>query len=204
MTAPGSTLQESPTAFLGTGRWVIDPRHSALGITGRYLGVLRARAALTGVSGEILVAPGHPAVTARIELAPVSTAPASAPEWPVEAWLRSPACLDPGHRPRLGFRSTAVRSADGGWRMLGDLTLRGAVSTVVLDVEPTGMVQDPDSGRWCARFAATAEVDRFAVGLCCDRDVHRGRQLLGDLLDLYIDVLVVRSGPTGLVPDRTA
>lgn len=182
------TVNDTHARLLPAGRWDIDTRYSAVSFGGRYLGVLPVRGSLARITGEMFVEPdtGAAVVAVLIDAATVST-----PMAQFDARLRSGDFLDVARHPRIGFRSTALWFDDPCWQMAGNLAVKDTVSTVVLHVAPTGVTQHPITGARYARFTATAELDRFSIGLGSNRERPDDRPRLSNTVHVQADIVAV-------------
>src|SRR5258706_6247179 len=74
--------------------------------------------------------------------------------------LRSPDFFDSENHPTMKFRSKRIEAAGKGrYRLVGDLTIRGATQEVALDVEQTGGGKDP-LGKERIGFRAQSAIHR--------------------------------------------
>lgn len=78
--------------------------------------------------------------------------------------------------------------------MTGDLTLHGVTKEVVLDVEgPTQVVKDP-MGNTKVGATATTTIDRKDFGIVWNKTLDGGGIMVGDEIDVTIDVEAVKKG----------
>ena len=95
--------------------------------------------------------------------------------------------LDSQRHPRLVFASTGIEPAPGwGYRVTGDLMVRGVTSEVTLTFEPTRQL-GPD-----VRFTSTVVVSRHGLG------VVRGSvwdRMVADEVTVMLDVALTRRRP---------
>jgi len=80
---------------------------------------------------------------------------------------------------------------DGRLQVTGVLTIRGAAGPVLLDVEYAGRVKDPWGGER-AGFTARTSIDRKVFGLLWNKALETGGILVGDKVEIEIDIEVVR------------
>ncbi len=92
----------------------------------------------------------------------------------------------------LLFRSKHVVKLDGQrYRVVGDLRIRNITRELVVDVEYVGRVDDP-RGNARAGFTARASLDRKEFGLTWNQTLEAGGLLVGDQVDVEIEVEAVR------------
>jgi polyisoprenoid-binding protein YceI len=106
--------------------------------------------------------------------------------------LRSDDFLDSESFPTLSFRSTKVEPGKKGhFDVVGELTIRDVTREVVLDVELEGRGTDP-WGNERISFSASTRIDRSEFGLRWNQVLEAGGVLVGDKVDIQIDVQAVR------------
>ena len=94
--------------------------------------------------------------------------------------------------PTLTFRSTKVElGSSNGWKVTGDLTVRGVTRPVVLDVEFQGVIDDP-WGNQRLGFSASGEIDRNEFGVSFNAALETGGFVVGPKVKLEIDAEAVR------------
>jgi polyisoprenoid-binding protein YceI len=129
---------------------------------------------MTVVEGAVVVeGPDRCRVTATIDAASFTTDKTQR-----DAKVRSKTFLDTRRYPLMSFAGADLApAADGGWRLRGELTVRGVAAPVELTVRE---VHPVDGGLRCR---AGARVDRYAFG------VTAGRGLIRRYLDVELTVL---------------
>lgn len=176
-------------------RYAIDPAHTAAHFKVRHLMVASVRGELGEVTGEAhidLADLTRSSVTASIDAAQINTRNADR-----DAHLRSPDFLDVAQFPTIAFRSTEVRTLVGGeLQVLGDLTIRGVTRPVTLEVELSDEVKDP-WGNLKRGASATARIDRKDFGLTWNAALETGGVLVGDRIDISIELELVRAAAQG-------
>jgi len=107
--------------------------------------------------------------------------------------LRSPDFLDAAKYPVITFKSKRVEKAgDGRLKMTGDLTIRGVTREVVLDVQgPAPPIKDLE-GKTRVGGSATTKIDRKDFGLTWNKAIESGGVVVGDEVEITIDVEVVK------------
>jgi polyisoprenoid-binding protein YceI len=178
-------------AFAQTARWEIDPAHSNVSFTVRHLMVSNVRGEFTKLAGGIDVVGNDPTtakVSVTIEVGSVSTR-----EPKRDDHLRSADFLDVAKFPTLTFVSKKiVAAADGRLKMAGDLTIHGVTREVTFDVDSlTPPMKDPWGGTRAGAHA-TATVQRKDFGLVWNKALEAGGVLVGDDVNIAIDVELVK------------
>ena len=138
---------------------------------------------------------GDSAVEIVINVASVDTH-----EFDRDVHLRSADFFDAEHYSQITFKSTAAEVVRGRkLRILGDLTIHGVTRAVVLDAEFGGRVTDP-WGNDRVGFTATARVDRKDFGLTWNAALETGGVLVGDLVDITVELEATAAQPAGRGP----
>jgi polyisoprenoid-binding protein YceI len=97
--------------------------------------------------------------------------------------------------PTMVFRSKRVeRSANGGLRLIGDLTIRGVTKEVTFDVEGLATPIKDARGNLRTGATATAKIHRKDFGLTWNRALEAGGWTVGDEVTLTVDVELISSG----------
>ena len=173
------------------GTWRIDPSHSQVGFSVRYLGLSRVRGRFEDFSGTITTGdePTDTSIDATIAAASINTGEPKRDEH-----LRAADFLDAERYPTIEFRSTGLRGDGGHWAVEGDLTLHGVTRRVVLDAEVEGAGADP-FGNTRIAFTGRTEIDRGDFGLNWNQALETGGVLVGRkiTIDLEIQALLDRS-----------
>lgn len=109
--------------------------------------------------------------------------------------LRSGDFFDVENYPTITFVSTKVtRVKDGHAKLLGKLTILDKTLPIALDLEIGGVFKDP-GGDQRAAFTATGRINRKDFGLTWNDVVETGGVLVGDDVDIELDVEGVLDAP---------
>jgi polyisoprenoid-binding protein YceI len=171
---------------LTAGTWNIDPAHSEVTFAIRHL-MSKVRGSFTEFTGQVVIADdlAGSTATAEIELASVDTRHADR-----DAHVKSADIFDIANHPVMTFATTAVR-ADGGDHFVdGELTIRGVTRPITLAVEFNGVGEDPWGGTR-AGFSATASINRKDYGLEFNVPMQGDKVLLGDKVEIQLEVQAV-------------
>jgi polyisoprenoid-binding protein YceI len=172
-------------------RYQIDPQHAGAHFKVRHMMISNVKGDFSGVTGSVDFDPSNPAAThveATIDAATISTR-----EPQRDNHLRSPDFLDVKRYPAITFRSTGLISrGDDAYELPGELTIRGATREIKLQVESvTPEIKDPD-GMVRRGASATARIERKDFGLTWNAVLESGGFLVGDDVEIAIDVELVR------------
>ncbi|WP_416973664.1 YceI family protein [Streptomyces sp. 4F14] len=179
------------------GPWTVDPVHSSVGAVAQHLGISSVRGRFTEFSASIEVAPDDVTksrVEAVIQAASIDTGNAMR-----DGHLRSGDFLDVESYPEITYRSSGLSVAGvDRWTVHGELSMRGVVRDVDLELSYLGTGGDPWGGTRAA-FRATAELRREDFAMNYNQVVAAGIAAIGTTLRVELDVQAVQgeSLPTG-------
>jgi polyisoprenoid-binding protein YceI len=136
-------------------RWTLDPARTTIEFQARHLwGLSAVRGRFTRFEGTYATGPeGRPAIDLTIDADSIDTGNAAR-----DRHLRSYDFFDVVEHPEVRFTSTDVSSADGYWRISGDLQVAGKRVPLVLDASVRQIGQDVE-------LEATTTVDPRALGM---------------------------------------
>lgn len=173
-----------------TGTYTIDPTHSRIGFVARHAMVTKVRGSFNEFEGSAYVDAENPSaskVAVTITTASIDTRNADR-----DAHLRSNDFFDMGTYPEISFVSTDVGAIDEGYRVTGDLTIKGVVKPVAVDFEYTGTAVDP-YGNTRVGFEGTTTVNRKDWGVSWNTALETGGVLVGEKIVLEFDVSAIRT-----------
>ena len=179
---------------MNTERWEIDSSHSGIHFSVRHLVIAKVRGQFSRWTGTVVVPDndfGRASLDVVIDAASIDTGVTDR-----DAHLRSADFFDTERFPEITFKSADVtRTASDRLRISGDLTIKGVTRDVVLDVEQLGTAKDP-WGNERAAFSATTAIDRREFGLTWNQVLEAGGVMVGDRIDIAIDIEAVRQAIT--------
>jgi polyisoprenoid-binding protein YceI len=175
-------------------KWSFEPGHSAAEFRARHMMVTHVRGHFKNVHGTLNFDPDNPknsSVEAIIDAKGIWTG-----EPQRDDHLRSADFLDVANHPQITFKGSDVEILGGNdFRVSGDLTIRGVTRKAALDVRYLGQWQTPwwedgvDKGpKTRAGFVATTTINRQDFGVSWNDTMDRGGIVVGNNLDLTIDV----------------
>ena len=173
-----------------TTNWNIDPAHSSINFSIRHL-MAKVRGRFAKYGGTLRIDDDdltRSAVEVTIDAASVDTGVADR-----DTHLRSADFFDVEKFPQLAYRSQRVeRIDDTRYRVIGELTIRNLTREVTLTLEYGGRAKDP-WGNERMGFVAKASVDRKDFGLGWNQLLEAGGLLVGDRVDIELEVQAVRA-----------
>ena len=194
-TAPPAQAQRIEAPPLGPNEWRIDGNHSAAHFSVRHMMVSTVRGQLGRISGTIEY-DGKDVRSIKadvfIDLKAISTQNSRR-----DNHLRSDDFFDVASHPTLTFKSKRVEpAADGRFKLIGDLTIRGNTKEVALEVDgPSPMVKTRRGGVVTGATAST-KINRLEYGLKYNNIVEAG-PVVGDEVTITIDIEANRAAPPG-------
>jgi polyisoprenoid-binding protein YceI len=173
------------TSAVSAKDYEIDAAHTQVGFKAKHV-VGKVPGRFTKFSGTFSYDPKNPKswkAEATIDAASIST--------DVDArdkHLKSDAFFDVEKCPTITFKSTKVANVKKDHaKLFGDLTMHCVTKPVVLDLEIDGADKDP-WGNDTASFTATATVNRMDWGISWNKALDSGGVLVGEKVDLILEV----------------
>ena len=192
--APEVRQQRPPQPPLGPNQWRIDRNHSQAGFSVRHNVVSTVRGQLGAITGTIEY-DGKDVNSVKadvsIDMNAITTQNESR-----DKHLRSADFFDVASHPALTFKSKRVEpGANGRFKLVGDLTLRGHTNEVVLDVEGPSPVM---KGQRAVLTGATAttKISRKAFGVLWNNMIEM-MPVVGDEVTVTIDLELNRPALPG-------
>jgi polyisoprenoid-binding protein YceI len=176
-----------------TATWSIDGSHSSAGFAVRHMMVSKVRGSFDKVSGTVtgdLSRPETAQVEVTIDASSINTGNAKRDDH-----LRSADFFDIEKYPAITFKSKKIEKAADGYRMTGDLTMHGVTKEVVLVVDPPAAPIQVGKA-WRSGTSASTRVDRKDFGLTWNRALEAGGVTVGDEVEIFIDVELIRKDET--------
>jgi len=180
----------SPQTAITT--WNIDPAHAIAEFKVKHMMIANVKGQFSRLSGVLTLDESDIAnsrVEASIEAASIETHNEQR-----DTHLKSPDFFDVEKFPILSFKSTDIRVVrDGELKLQGDLTIRGVTRKVTFVVEgPTPPTKDP-WGNARIGISATTRINRKDFGLTWNAALETGGILVGDDVNISLDVEFVKS-----------
>jgi polyisoprenoid-binding protein YceI len=182
-----SVVENAKEHLLSGGSWFVDPAHSTIEFRVKHMVIQTVKGRFRDFDGAIL-AGEEPSVSGSIRVASLDTLHAER-----DAHLRSADFFDAERYPEIGFHAAGIQfnGDDSHFALTGELTIRGVTRPIVLDGKLHGAVVD--DGRERVALALRGQLDRADYGLVWNRLLETGNLLVGDTVDLVLDVAAVRA-----------
>ncbi|MBX3156439.1 MAG: YceI family protein [Deltaproteobacteria bacterium] len=165
--------------------WNVDPVHSHVGFTVRHMMVTTVRGSFARFRGTLELDPEDftkSRIEGDIDVDSIDTKNADR-----DNHLRSPDFFDAANHPKITFRSTQIERTDDGYRVHGDLTIRGVTHPIALEAEYAGTSKNP-YGQIIAGISATGSINRKEFGLKYHALLETGGVAVSDKVKLEIEV----------------
>ncbi|HEY8490839.1 MAG TPA: YceI family protein [Dehalococcoidia bacterium] len=170
--------------------WHLDPAHSLAEFSVKHMMFTTVKGQFNELRGTIHLDEAEPARSTVEAEIPAATVDTRAPDR--DAHLRSPDFFDVEHHPTITFRSTRVElTGEGRGRVHGELTIRGVTRPVVLETVFNGRGKNP-FGKEVIGFTARTTINRKEFGLTWNTPLEAGGWLVGDEVQILLEVQAVR------------
>jgi polyisoprenoid-binding protein YceI len=181
-----SLVEDAREQLLSSGSWAVDPAHSTIEFRVKHMVIQTVRGRFREFDGAILVG-DEPSVSGTIKVASLETLHEERDEH-----LRSPDFFDVERHPEIVFHAGAMEFNRDSRRLAvtGELTIKGVTRPITLDGELVGSV-DAD-GRDRIALALRGRLNRADHGLVWNRVLETGNLVVGDTVDLLLDIAAVR------------
>lgn len=172
-------------------QYQIDSQHTGAMFKVRHLMISWVKGTLGPVTGTVGFDPNDLSAS-KIEVS-IPTESVNTGEPQRDTHLKSPDFFDVAKYPTLTFHSkTILPDGKDSYKVIGDLTIHGVTHEETLVVEGvTPEVKDP-WGFFRRAAAARTKVDRRDFGLTFNSVLETGGVMIGDEVDISIDVELVR------------
>jgi polyisoprenoid-binding protein YceI len=184
-----SVAENTRKQLLSSGSWSVDPAHSTIEFRVKHMLIQTVRGRFRDFDGAI-VAGDEPSVSGSIRVASLETLHEER-----DAHLRSPDFFDAERYPEIDFRAAGIQfnGDDTHVALPGELTIKGITRQIDLDGELRGSAIDGD-GRERIALALRGQLDRSDYGLVWNRVLETGNVVVGEAVDLILDIAAVRVG----------
>jgi polyisoprenoid-binding protein YceI len=167
---------------IAPGTYSIDTHHSQLGFAVTHLGISTIRGTFDQYSGALYVGQDLATTVVSIEAEMGSF---NSGERMRDEHMFGADFFDTAAHPQMNFRSTSIEEAGSGYKMTGDLTIKGNTHPVTFDVNFNGSETFPMDNSTHFGFSASGLISRSAFG------VSYGVPMVSDEVTLSLDVQFV-------------
>ena len=169
------------------GTYSIDPTHSNVEFAVKHMMITTVKGRFSDVKGTLTIPDkGQPSIDVTIAAASIDTRTDAR-----DNHLRSADFFDVEKFPEIRFVSTRADRTDDGWKLAGDLTIKGITRPVSLTVTEEGAGVDPWGNQKVA-FSATGKFNRTEFGLTWNAALEAGGVLVSEDVKVSIDAQLVK------------
>jgi polyisoprenoid-binding protein YceI len=181
--ASTSALAESPTTPTGDqlSEWAIDASHARVGFSVPHMVVSEVDGQFKSFSGKVLLDERdltHSKLEFKADVNSIDTGAADR-----DKHLKSPDFFDAEKFPAIQFSSTGIKKSGKGYKITGDLTIRGVTKRVTLDATLSAAVVNP-WGKQVRAAHLTGEIQRQDFGMSWNKSLDKGGVVVGDTVSL--------------------
>ena len=186
-----ATLLFASISIAATTNWQIDAAHSSVGFKVKHMMISDVRGSFRDLQGMVMLDEDD-LTNSKVEV----TIAANSIDTGIKKrddHLRSADFFDVAKYPSLNFTSRQVKNIhDGGFDLVGDLTLHGVTKEVVLNVSgPTAEAKDP-WGNFRRAATATTIINRKDYGLTWNAALESGGVLVGEEITIELDIQFIK------------
>lgn len=186
-----ATVSPGPSTDVAVSTWDIDTAHASASFRVRHLMVSHVRGELGPVSGTVVL--DERDLTRSRVLASIDARGINTREEKRDEHLKSADFFDVENHPQVTFESTSVRRLDdGGYAVIGNLTIRGVSKSVTLNVEPLPPAVADPWGNVKRGATGRTTLNRKDFGLTWNMALEAGGVVVGDQVSVEIEVELVR------------
>jgi len=182
------TIETTTRPDIETGVWTLDKSHTKVGFVAKHLMVTKVRGHFESYEANIVVTDDLTDSEIQVKIDPSSITTGAEDR---DNHLRSNDFYDAENHPSIEFVSTAITGDGDGFKITGELTVRGTTHPLTLDAEYEGSAVDP-WGNTHVGFSATARINREDWGLTLKAALEGGGWLVSKEITLEIEGQFVR------------
>lgn len=178
-----TTLLAAPAAAFAS-TWTLDASHADVAFSVRHMMVSNTKGRFSGVKGTLEI-DDKDVTKSKIDVEiDVKTVDTREPKR--DEHLRAPDFFDVAKHPTMTFASKSIAKAGSGFKVTGDLTIRGVTKSVVLDVTLTDAVKTP-FGTTVRAVSGSTKINRKDFGLTWNKAIEAGGVAVGEEVTITID-----------------
>ena len=189
--AAASILAQAPTPAASrsaakSDAWQVDSSHTSAQFSVKHLLVSTVRGTLGKVTGTIHY-DGNSVESIKADIA-IDVNGIDTGQENRDRDLRSDSFFDVAKYPAVTFKSKRVEAAgEGGFRLVGDLTMHGVTKEIALDVDGPSPILKQPNGTLKVGASATTKLNRRDFGLLYSKMVEAA-PVVSDEVQVQIDI----------------
>ena len=178
--------------------WKIDTSHSSSQFSVTHMMITTVRGSFGATSGTIEY-DGKSVASIKADVT-IDAATINTNNEKRDGHLKSPDFFDVATYPTLTFKSTkVVPGSDGGFKLVGNLTMRGVTKEVTLDVAPLSPIMKGKRGDRVGA-SATTTINRQDFGVKWNNPLEGGGVVVSDNVKVTLDIEAILPAPEGATP----
>jgi polyisoprenoid-binding protein YceI len=179
---------ERTTALVAPGSWQIDPSHSSIEFQVKHLMISKVKGRFSDFAGTLEAGEdGTLKASGTIQTASIDTHEPKRDEH-----LRSADFFEVERYPEISFASSEIAPTGGnGFRVGGELTIRGITKPVELTGSLEGTGRDP-WGNDRVGLELRGEINRSDFGLTWNQALETGGVLVGDKIKFELELSALK------------
>jgi polyisoprenoid-binding protein YceI len=182
------TLETGTRPDIDTGVWTLEKNHSKIGFVAKHLMVTKVRGHFDSYDANIVIADDLTESQIQVNIDPTSITTGADDR---DNHLRSNDFFDVENHPAIEFVSTEIERDGEGFKITGDLTIKGTSRPLTLDAVYEGTAVDP-WGNTRVGFSASAKINREDWGLTWNAALEGGGWLVSKDVLIEIEGQLVR------------
>lgn len=183
--ASATALAENSATPAGAqlNEWTIDNAHGRVGFSVPHMVVSEVDGQFKSFSGKVLLDENdltRSKLEFKAEVASVDTGAADR-----DKHLKSADFFDAEKFPTIQFSSTQIKKAGKGYKISGDLTIRGVTKHVTLDATLSAPIANP-WGKQVRAAHISGAVQRQDFGVSWNKALDKGGMVVGDTVNIDV------------------
>lgn len=179
-TVAGPVLAAEPSSPV---EWTIDPTHTLVGFTVPHMVVSEVDGHFEQFAGKVLL-DDKDLTKSKVELT-VQVASIDTGVEDRDKHLRSGDFFDADKHPTITFKSTKITKAGKGFKITGDMTIRGITKSVTLDATLSEAVTSP-WGKQVRGAKITGKLNRLDYGVSWNKALDKGGIAVGNEVTIVV------------------
>ena len=163
--------------------WTIDPTHTQVGFSVPHMVVSEVDGQFKQFAGKVLLDEKDltkSKVELTVQVASIDTGVADRDEH-----LRSGDFFDAGKHPTITFKSTKITKAGKGFKVTGDMSIRGVTKSITLDATLSEAVTSP-WGKQVRGAKLTGKLNRLDFGVSWNKALDKGGIAVGNEVSIVV------------------
>ncbi len=174
-------------AFAGD-KYQIDVTHSSVGFSARHLLISNVKGHFKDFSG-VMDFDENDITKSSIEVT-IKTASISTANEKRDGHLKSPDFFDAEKHPEITFKSKSVVKTDDGYKMVGDLTIRGVTKEVTMPFTLVGPVEAMGTR---IGLEASLTIKRLDYGVSWSKTLDSGGLVVSNEIKITLEIEAVKA-----------